>query len=610
MRLTRRALLVGLGAALAGAGRAVLPVRASAPPEPAACPEGRCQEPLEMESNLAETEAVRLAAVDIGNVPNLLTRVDISNYNFLSLEHDEVQVTADGTFDIFNQASGTNVVSAASAGKTYSATYYGGWLRLRALPEDVQVGVFTGPLLVRPHDHNLRVRLANVSRGSYGPATYRGYIELRPLSSGKVSVVNVLAPDWFADPLERYLYGVLPVEMPTDYGLEALKAQAVAARCYAASKWNGSAVSLCDSTHCQVYYGYSVEQAASNDAVNATRGVVATVGGQVINAMYHAICGGHTEHNDNVYTTGSPVSYLRGVRCYDDGSWADLSQEGSAATFWQGAPASFCDWSTSLYRWTRSWDRDTLAAIINTHLPTVPSSHRPQSFSGDVGELYELRAVQRGVSGKIRQLRIVNRAGASWDVYSDYWIRHVLRSSVGSGLQFSSNLVFTHSRASDGALLSVVAYGGGWGHGVGLCQRGARGMASRGYDFAAILRHYYSGITLNVGPSAPPAPLPQPPLPSHFPPPTAPVTLAWQGSATEYFAVLQGPGVYLERGWSSATSWTVGPFALGAYQWRVRGRNVSGGTVVEGPYCAWQSFVSIRPEDIHRLRLPLVPNNR
>jgi peptidoglycan hydrolase-like amidase len=215
------------------------------------------------------------------------------------------------------------------------------------------------------------------------------------------------------------------MEMPVDYGAEALKAQAVAARTYAASRYNGSYVDVTDSTSTQVYYGYKSEKPQGNQAVDATRGVIATYNGSVISALYSACCGGRTENNENVYTQGAPVAYLRGIRCYLDGSYADLSSDAAAAAFWASspAPASHCDWSASLYRWPPIyWSRSDLQAIIDRYLPDVPLKYQDQQHPysrGALGTLHELQAVERGVSGKIRRLRICYTSGSAWEVLSD-----------------------------------------------------------------------------------------------------------------------------------------------------------------------------------------------
>ncbi|MCL5108264.1 MAG: SpoIID/LytB domain-containing protein [Chloroflexi bacterium] len=604
-RLTRRAFLVGAGLALAGTVRALQTASAQTPP-PAidtAC-SAACGGPIVVESNLADLETVRaLAVVDLGNISNLLTRVTISTTDFASQDHDDAWVTADGTFDLVDKATNAVIASNAAAGAGYSITNTNNSGKLRVLRDNVVLGsTYTGPVLVQPLDptqhDSQHVQVTNASHYGYA-ATYRGYLEVAVSSTaGKVKVTNVLDPNWFADPLEKYLYGVVPGEMPSGYPLEALKAQAVAARCYAASRWDGAAVSLCDSTSCQIYYGYPKEWDSTRQAVNDTRGVVATYAGSVISAMYSSTCGGHTEDNANVYT-GSQVPYLHGVRCYDDGSYPDLSDGNLATVFWKATATqvpSFCDGSrtaaNSNYRWTVTWTRAQLEALIRAYLPTANPS--PPFDPNQFGTLQELRVMARGVSGKIKTLRFVNTAGSCWEINGDYNVRKVLRNDVGATVQRSSNMILEHNPTT-GLLVSVTAYAGGYGHGVGMCQRGAEGMAARGLGYADILRHYYTGIDLTL-----PAPTPLSPANGALVLSSAVVTLTWQGVAAEYYAELSGPSSTLTRDWSSSASWAVGNLPVGAYQWHVRGRNSAG----EGPYCAWQRLIST--DHIYKTHLPYV----
>ncbi|MHB1414799.1 MAG: SpoIID/LytB domain-containing protein [Chloroflexota bacterium] len=590
--------LVGVG--LAGSAGHAPGIALSAQTVPA-------QEPLLLETNLADLDSLKTSSVvGAASVSDYTVRVGLSANGSTSLDHDEVRVTADGQFNIFNVKSGANVVTNAPAGQEWSVTNSNGYLRLQKVGDASPLGSYTGPLLVLPINYANRVRLTNVTRGSIQGPLYRGYFEIKLSSAaGKVNITNILDSGRVSRPLEAYLYGVVPVEMPVDYGQEALKAQAVAARCYAASHYDGSKVSVCDSTSCQVYYGFQAERAESTQAVDATAGTVATYNGAVISAQYSACCGGHTESNENVYVTSNPAAYLRGVRCYDDGSWADISAESTAAAFWTGKPSSFCDWSTSLYRYTRAWNRPDLEAIINRYLPDMPSAYRPQAFSsGQLGQLRELQVLERGTSGKIKRLRILNTAGQYWDVISDYYVRYVLRTTLTSGSQYSSNMVFQHT-TSGGTLSSITAYCGGWGHGVGMCQRGARGMASRGYSYVDILQHYYTGITLaGATPLPPSAPVPLTPYSGQIVLSSAIVILTWRGSATAYYAELRNTttGQTWTRDWSADTAWAVGPLAAGVYEWRVQGRNDVG----TGSFCTWQRLVSA--DTIHNIRLPVVFN--
>lgn len=151
---------------------------------------------------------------------------------------------------------------------------------------------------------------------------YRGLIELRADESGQITVINVVG-------LEDYLRGVVPNELsPTAYPqLEALKAQAVAARTYVVrnrGQYQGRGYDICATPACQVYRGRSTEHPLSDQAVAETAGLVAWSGGRPINALYTSTCGGHTEDGDNVFE-GEAETYLAGVACVPERSaWTSI----------------------------------------------------------------------------------------------------------------------------------------------------------------------------------------------------------------------------------------------------------------------------------------------
>jgi stage II sporulation protein D len=141
---------------------------------------------------------------------------------------------------------------------------------------------------------------------------YRGILEARAGSPGTVTVINVLN-------LEDYLRGVVPNELsPTAFAeLEALKAQAVAARTYALrnmGQFAAKGYDICATPACQVYRGKATENPLSDQAVEETRGTTAAYRGQLINALYTSTCGGHTEDGGNIFD-GEELPYLRGVVC-------------------------------------------------------------------------------------------------------------------------------------------------------------------------------------------------------------------------------------------------------------------------------------------------------
>ena len=141
---------------------------------------------------------------------------------------------------------------------------------------------------------------------------YRGILEVRAGTPGTVTVINILN-------LEDYLRGVVPNELsPTAFAeLEALKAQAVAARTYALrnmGQFAAKGYDICATPACQVYRGKSTENPLSDQAVDETRGMTAAYRGQLINALYTSTCGGHTEDGGNIFD-GEELPYLRGVLC-------------------------------------------------------------------------------------------------------------------------------------------------------------------------------------------------------------------------------------------------------------------------------------------------------
>jgi len=282
-------------------------------------------------------------------------------------------------------------------------------------------------------------------------APYRGYLEIRA-GEGRLRVVNVVN-------IEDYLRGVVPNELSPGAasGLEAIKAQAVAARTYALrqrGRYAAEGYDVCATQACQVYRGRASEHPRADEAVAATRGRILGYRGAPIKALYTSACGGHTEDVENVFGGDRETPYLRGVVC---------TSERSA-----GVP-------TRAGRWQVRMSPDELARVVSRY-----------------GTLTDVRDVQPrrvGVSGRVVELAVIG--GGQQDVL-------VLKGlDVRRGLGLRESL-FVMDRDTDakGAVRRFVFTGKGWGHGVGLCQAGALGMARAGARYAQILTHYYTGVTL------------------------------------------------------------------------------------------------------------------
>lgn len=319
--------------------------------------------------------------------------------------------------------------------------------------------------------------------------TYRGIAEVWTNSSGTLAGINEL-------PIEPYLYGVVPLELPPDpFGLpEAQKAQAVAARTFALAnlgRRGADGYDLLPTTADQVYGGVEAEHPVSTAAVDETRGVVAVHEGQLISALFHSTSGGWTANSEDVFINALP--YLRGVPDAERGEAVDrvpsldvFMRHGSPTNLRAHAEGDFeSDWSR-LHRWTVEWTRAEMAQVVAA------------SFGRPVTDVTAVEVTDRADHGRVRTLVVQTDVGelvASKDV-----IRSRLRyiDANGNHASLRSTLFFIEPLVDPGTreVTGWKAYGGGWGHGVGLGQTGAVGMAERGRTYEEILKHYYRGIEL------------------------------------------------------------------------------------------------------------------
>lgn len=287
-------------------------------------------------------------------------------------------------------------------------------------------------------------------------------------SPGGLTLVNEL-------PLEDYLRGVLPEEIgnPPASDYEAVKAQAVAARSYTMSYLGRRAdlgFDLWATVEDQVYGGTARENASSNQAVQETRGEILLSDGVPIRALYSSACGGRTSNVEDVWPWPW-TPYLRSVRdAHDD----ELT--------------GYCSLSAN-YRWREEWSVDQFIATLRKFAPAEGAS-----IAALDGQLLDVRVESRSRSGRVAEL-VVETTEGECVLHGDR-TRWSLRRPGTEAILRSSFFKIGVQRAADGAPLKVIASGGGNGHGIGMCQWGAMGMARAGKGYREILRHYYKSTQL------------------------------------------------------------------------------------------------------------------
>jgi stage II sporulation protein D len=293
---------------------------------------------------------------------------------------------------------------------------------------------------------------------------YRGVLEvLRNEEGESLRALNLIS-------LEDYLKGVVPAEIGklTTDEMEALKAQAVAARTYSLSRlgqYEKEGYDLEATVADQVYKGIKGEDPLGNRAVELTQREILIYRGKPAQAYYHANSGGKTEDVNQVW--GKPrETYLRSV---DDDD--------------------FCSWSES-YSWEESWTAETLRRNLEKYLRSTNALR-----SDYLGEVTDLRIVRRTPSGRVEVLEVVTDKQV-YKITGDQ-IRWALRRGSNSGsILPSTRFSLRIQRDEDGSIRQINAQGSGNGHGVGMCQTGAIGMARSGYSYKDILTFYYPGVEI------------------------------------------------------------------------------------------------------------------
>lgn len=346
---------------------------------------------------------------------------------------------------------------------------------------------------------------------------YAGSLEVRGREEG-YTLVNSL-------PFEQYLYAVVPSEMPSSYAPEALKAQAVCARSYAYIQLLRADLAeygahINDSTSYQVYNKIPASE-ESKRAVQETTGQMLTYQGQTVEAYYFSTSMGYTDTAEiwNVEDV-SAYGYLKRACLNTTGEDTDLSTDEAFLAYISGSETAY-DSSVKYYRWFAAADyrdkTDTINQILlNRHAilernilfyqsgETEPMEVVDSGSVTALGAITKMSVLDRSASGSILTLKLTYEKGYV-EVKTEYNIRKVLGVCV-TKMVYSDSSESTEVTMLPSAFCAIIPQkdgtmtlqGGGYGHGLGMSQNGANGMAKAGMNYEDILQYFYNDITLST----------------------------------------------------------------------------------------------------------------
>lgn len=351
--------------------------------------------------------------------------------------------------------------------------------------------------------------------------TFKGSLEIR-IENEKLTAINIL-------PLEDYLVSVISSEMSATSNMELLKAHAIISRSWLLAQTDKSQsiaesgksyqsivetqeeyirwydredhlnFDVCADDHCQRYQGITRQSTPLvEQAIAETRGMLIMHDEKICDARFSKSCGGISETFENVWEPEAHP-YLQSIvdnPKLAEGFDADLTNEEAADKWIRNAPEAFCN----------THDKDVLAQVLNDYDQETTDFYRwklvyqqadiaeliARKSGRDFGEILDLIPVERGLSGRLKKLKIVG-SKLTLTIGKELEIRKTLSESH----LYSSAFVVDKLDVEDGIPQQFVLTGAGWGHGVGLCQIGAAMMGAKGYRYDQILLHYFRGANIS-----------------------------------------------------------------------------------------------------------------
>lgn len=473
-----------------------------------------------------------LGPVILGNPTTTVVAVRVGLYysftstgafsEFSSLNHPFVQLSNTvGDVNVIDLATG-NQIAVMSPGQIFDV-HFDGTNYVVTEPDGTAIAA-AGPIRFMPTATDNLFQIESILRSNIlgGPAkhpTYRGAIEIargRSTLAGKVNLVNILE-------LENYVKGVVANESIASFAIEALKAQAVAARGYAVANIgrfvrSGYPFDLVDSSSSQVYRGVLSEHPRAVTATENTHGLVASYDGKIISALYSSSFGGYSDSNHWIFNSpsgqlpGTNVTpYLIGI--YDGvGTPMDLTDPSTRDLFWSTIQPQGYDMCGRVNNRFSRWRITIPAASIKSRL----TASRIVVISGDTsGAVTAVEPVLRmDGSNRIAIVRITLTSGVvevrGWDNLRNVLGRTVTstpslcappsNSAIAANFTLTNPALIESYTDASGNFAGVIASGGGWGHNTGMSQYGAHGRGLAGQNFIQILKAYYTGVDIGSYP--------------------------------------------------------------------------------------------------------------
>lgn len=433
--------------------------------------------------------AVPVQAADAGNV----VRVGLTDIKFQNVLKQEVTVYGTADCEICDRAS-RRVMARVPADSDIT----------------IKNGVAGMDVFLKDSNATLRDFVIVCPSGLLGvrnltrkgkPALYHGAFEVvqEPAHKG-FYLINLVE-------IQEYLKGVVPNEMPVRFGLEALKAQTVAARNYVLTPRTQAykEFNVVDSVSSQVYFGANTEADLATRAVMETDGIVALYNNEPILTLYSSTAGGYTESYAYAFSDPTTKAFPSISKPYlvavpDKEEFSPLNTEEKAKEFYTTKVPSY-DIDSPYYRWKKTWAVGELENVLKKTLIAQSKTGfiNPVFREGDeLGKIKDIKVMRRGDSGKVIELELMTSKGC-YRISKELVVRRVFQKD-GISLP-SANVVFEKTVDTYGNITDITAYGGGFGHGVGMSQFGAGYMATKlNQPYYNILRHYYSGICLGTMP--------------------------------------------------------------------------------------------------------------